>query len=290
MINYFDNSVRTSPINFLVIRISVGIYAIWKLLSYGFGYLDEWPTYFFESHLHGRLLFHPSILEWIEIEVGLVVLLLIAFMFGYQLGWSSFLAAFFLTHLTALHYTVTNSGSTFLPTIYLLILWGIYRDDDPYQVGADKSLQKQSSYDFSIMKWLLLIVGASYFFTGFVKITEAFWAWTDWRNLALLIHREALMHLEVLPSLGAWILNYPTLLWFSSIGTLFLELGFLIAILLKKIPLWPFLIGLFVFHAVIALTMNIFFFDQYIILALFLPWDQWISRNLRGRRLLESTA
>ena len=285
MINYFDNSLRSSPLNFIVIRIVVGVYAIWKLVSYDFELLEKWPRYFFENHQHGVLLAHPWVLQWIEIEVGIVIIMLIGFMIGYRLGIVTFIAALLLSHLTAMHYIVTNSGATFLPTIYLLILWGLYRDTDPYQIGKSKSELEADEFDFSILKWFLLIVGASYFFTGYVKVTSAFSAWLNWRNLALLIHREALMHLEVLPSLGAWLLNYPTLLWVSSIGTLFLELGFLIVILLRKIPLWPFLIGLFGFHAIIALAMNIFFFDQYILLALFLPWDEWIQPYLDRRNL-----
>jgi hypothetical protein len=287
MINYFAKCTRPSPLNFIVVRLLAGVYSIWKLLSYDFYRLELWPDYFFESHSHNVFLFAPNNLAWIEIEVGIMIILMALFMLGYRLGLVCFFAALILTHLTALHYVVTNSASTFLPTIYLLMLWGLFRHEDPYQFGQLKpDLKSSKEYDFSALKWLILIVGATYFFTGYVKFTNAFWAWMGWQNLALLIHREAPMHLETLPPLGQWLLHCPAILRLASVGTLILEVGFLVAILVKRVPLWPFVISIFVFHTVIALSMNIFFFDQYIILALFFPWDHWLAPLFQNKGIL----
>ena len=287
MINYFANPWRSSPLNLLITRVTIAIYAIWKLLSYDFARLQEWPGFFYEQHPHGDWVFNQVFLTNISIEVWLAILLCICFGLGWHTKIVAFILAVLLTHLTAVHYIVTNSAATFIPTIYLLVLWGVYIHTDPYQftfkMGFSTPAKDKVNFDMTILKWFLVIIAATYFFTGYAKVIKVGLPWLNPNNMAILIHREALMHLEVLPFAGNLLIDMPVMLAISAAGTLFLELGFLVAVLWDK-PLWPFFWGLVGFHTMIALTMNIFFFDQYILLALFFPWDTWLTSFKTNRK------
>jgi hypothetical protein len=281
MINYFSNQHRDNAFNLLITRVTIAIYIIWKLLSYDFHRLQDWPIFLYQNHPHGYFLIGSNFLEFIVFEVFLAIILCVFFGLGWQRKIVALLLAILLTHLTAIHYVVTNSAATFIPTIYLLVLWAVFEHTDPYQynfwTGFSRTDTVDSKTDMVILKWFLLIIALTYFFTGYAKIINLGWAWFDPDNMAILIHREALMHLELLPPVGQILIEMPMLLFVSATSTIVLEVGFLIAILINK-PLWPFLLGLLGFHTMIALSMHIFFFDQYILLTLFLPWDRWITR------------
>ena len=296
-VNYFADPVRRSPVNLLVARIGIGAYVIWKLLSYDFHRLHEWPDFVFRTHEHGVFLPSPNIVHYLQYEVGLAIVLMIAFAVGYRLRIVCSLAPAILLHLAAIHYVVTNSGTTFLPVSYSLVIWGLFRDDDVTTFDARRRKTPvlhavECEFAMRPLQWLLVVFAATYFFTGYCKLLNVGAAWVHPTNLQLMISREALMHLDELPNTASLILRYDWLATLSTLSTIVVECGFLIAVLTKRSITW-FVIGAAALHTMILLTMGILFFDQYVIMLLFVPWDELrfrLSMNRGGVAVTQSNS
>lgn len=268
-VNYLWEPTRDSPMNLVLARVVVSFYAIWKLLSYGWSGLTTWPEFVFQSA-------HPPVLIpieyiWVEVAIAIGALLLVAA--GRYIHIAGFTAALLLAHLTGIHYAVTNQASTFLPTIYFLILLAIYSDISSQTLSSPSNYDGDGAYALSPLRWLLLIVAGTYFFAGFAKIQSGVFAWASGDNIGRAIIWESTSHLDGYTGVGLWLLQNPVLLDIIGWCTIIFEVGLLIA-LLARLPIWPFVIGLLGMHFGIALSMQIVFFDQPILFALFLPWDR----------------
>lgn len=282
LVNYWRDDRRESTLNLVVARVGLATYAIWKLLSYDLTALEGWPAALYDAHSHGALRLPPGSLAGVEIELALAVAALAVFATGHALRLSAFVAALLIAHLTALHYVPSNAGSTFLPAVYFLLLWGLFADEDRPGLRP-RTARDGAPVRLSVLRWGQLVFAACYFFTGWAKLTKAGLAWAGPSNLALIIHREAIMHLDGVPWLGRLLIEHPPLAALSTVATLVFECGFLPALLLGA-PLWPFALGLLGMHTLIDFTMGIFFFDQYLIFALFIPWDRLQVRRIDARR------
>jgi len=288
-VNYFRERTRDSCVNLAVARVLVAGAALWKLLSYDFADVAAWPAPIFETDRHAYLFPGEAFLPLLPVEVAVAALCLLLFGAGWRMGLTAFASALLLTHLSALHYVPSNSASTWLPFVYALVFLGVYREHDRLRWDArsaggsgEDAGRADGSTDTVALRWLLGITAGIYFFTGVSKLTRTGLDWASAESLGLLLHREAVMHLNEVPPAAGLLLEHPALLWLSAAGTLVLECGFLVAVLLRA-PLLPFVAGLAGMHAVIGLTMEIYFFDQLLIYLLFVRWDA-LHRWLRGLR------
>lgn len=286
-INYWKDDVRESGINLAFGRITLCIYAIWKLLSYEWSGVQRWPLFIFEKSPQSHLVIGPSNLSYIWLEVVIALIMLFGVLVGYRLGLTGFLSAFILAHLSGVHYAVTNSSSTFLPVVYLLLFIALFRNTDKISADAVRKTRSQSleslntflkqerptTYPMPALKWILLTVGIIYFFTGFAKVKYGVFDWASGENLARTIQMDSLRYLRDVPTVGQFLINITPLAAVSAWASVILELGLVITIIIG-LPYWPFAIGLLGMHLMIDVAMNIFFFDQFIIFALFLPWDR----------------
>ena len=290
-LNYFSHPTRDSALNIAVARMLLALLAIWKLLSDSMESLPEWPAFLYQQHIHGTLLWFPEHVHYLFVEKWVALFLLVCFFVGWRIPLVSFLSALLLAHLSAIHYVVTNSGATWLPVIYVLIFFALYPETDEISVDGmrrawRRSLAELKEYLVSgtsparsmvILKWTLLVVGLIYYFNGYSKLAKAGIAWIAPEHLGIIIHQEALMLLNEIPLAGEWMLGSYWLLVVSTWATIILECGFVIVILFRR-SITLFIIGLAGLHAMIFVSMNILFFDQYLIFLLFLPWDRLFAR------------
>ncbi|MEX1112072.1 MAG: hypothetical protein WEC84_01300 [Candidatus Andersenbacteria bacterium] len=294
-INYFAEPERFSPFNLLVARVVLAAYAIWKLLSYRLGELQHWPDFLFEQSLHSPFLPFVSYREYLPYVQWTIAFLIILVAIGVWRKWAAFLAALLLAHTIAIHYVVTNSGATFLPVVYALILYAVFEFQDPYHrttladIGrrgwtrSKSFLQpgKASRYRLDWLKWMLVVIGMTYAFTGLSKMASAQVNWFSPYNLSRTILRENIMSFgELLPA-AALMIQSEVVLTMSTIATIIFEVGLILVIILRR-RIDIFVLGLLGMHVMIALTMGIFFFDQFILFALFVPWDALVHRFTRG--------
>ncbi len=282
-VNYLACPKRDTSFNVAVARVLIGVTCLWKLFSYDFAGVGEWPLVLFETSPHGAFLLGAPHLALLTAEVVLAAAALAAFTVGWQLALSSFASALLIAHLSALHYVPSNAASTWLPFVYAILLFGVYRDTDTLSLDARrcKAASRAPAGDTIILRWLLFLVAAIYFFTGYAKLRRSGIGWGVADNLGLLLHQEAVMHLGEIPPLALFLMDHPVLLGMSAALTLVLECGFLLAVVLR-LPITLFIVGLAGMHAMIAFCMGILFFDQFLIYLLFVPWDRVRAFAARG--------
>lgn len=297
-INYVGQSSRPTAINVAVGRLLLAFVVVWKLLSYDFENLGDWPGILFETHPHSVFLLGDAQASLYLVEMWVAVATTLLFAIGYRVALTGFVSALIIAHITALHYVPTNAGSTFLPFVYLLLFYAVYRDTDRLSYdnvkaqGARPLDDLKASLagpgpgpaDTTILRWLLIVLAAIYFFTGYSKLWRAGLVWGTAENLGLILHQEAVMCLDELPALGKVLMEQSWLRTIIAVGTLVLECGFIVAVL-ARLPVTPFILGLGGMHAGIDATMNIFFFDQYLIYFFFVPWDTLHARWSRDEDL-----
>ena len=289
-INYYANHSRDNPINIAVLRCFLGLYALWKLISYDFLKLHQFPSFLFTIHPHFPLLGSTIYLNYIWIEVLVTTILILLFIVGYKTAIVSFLAAMLLAHLSAIHYVITNSGATWLPVIYILILFAIYHRSDFISIDGFRrtrtiSIEKLNQnyhskpieYGHDICKWTLVTIAVIYFFTGYTKLKNVGIEWGYGDHLSRILVSVATKHLKTTPESTKVLLEFPILASIAGVLTLILEAGFVFVVLLK-LPITIFVFLLLGMHTMIALTMEVFFFDQYILFSLLLPYDRMYAK------------
>lgn len=289
-INYYLNPNRSSPVNLAVARILVGSWVLWKMWSSYWRSVSMWPAFATKSTIPFLTPFQQNF-ELLAFEVVVTSLCLLGVIIGYRLAITGFLSAVTIGHLSAVHYMVTNSSTTFLPAIYLILLFAIYRSEDVISLDSIRktkswslqelnsclqSTQRTTTYKLSALKWALIVVSLIYFFTGYAKISQGF-GWISGENIARAIVWESTARVNGFTPTTEFLFKHPTLLEIVAIGTVVLEIGLLAAVLFG-FSLTLFAVGLLSMHTGIALTMQIFFFDQYILFAAFLPWDKLLAR------------
>ncbi|WP_318570015.1 hypothetical protein [Salinigranum marinum] len=295
--NYWRNPDRASPVNLAVVRVLTGLYAVWKLLSYEWLALSTYPYVVFAESPHAYLV-SPVVLDVLPALVAVTVGLILAVVVGYRLAATGFLSAVLLAYLSGVHYAVSNQGSTFLPVVYLLLLFALFSSEDRLSVDAIRrtagwstaSLNRRlttdtpETYRHSALQWTLLVVAFVYFFTGLGKILDGGAQWATAGNLSRTILTDSYMYLDGVPPVGRFIIEHEVLALGAGAGTLVLELGFVFVVVLGA-PLWPAVVGLLGMHTFIAVGMHILFFDQYLLFTLFLPWDDIYGRLWRPEPL-----
>lgn len=302
-INYFAQSARATSLNLAAARVIICLYGAWKVATYPFADLAGWPAFIFQSHRIARFMTGGIQTGWIVSEQIIIVACLLLVAVGWRRAWAIPVGVCLLAHLSMLNYAVINE-KTFLPIVYFLIFYGLFRQTDSFtwdryressQRGAAElqaSLQNPrpaAGVELNSLKWFLVTLGLIYFFTGWCKIRigqlDQFAIWAAPENMRLILEHNALYHIHHVPPLMEWLRTHHWALWPMGLGTLVLELGFLIAILTgRRITLFMF--ALAAMHLGILLTMGLNYLSDMAILYLaFVSWDSLAARLSRGRSL-----
>lgn len=302
-INYFANDTRPSSLNLAVARVIVCFYAAWKVATYPFTGLADWPVFFFQNDAIARFTLFGLNAWWIATEQFLIVACLFLVAVGWRRVWAIAIGVCLLAHLSAINHAVINE-KMFLPIIYFLIVYGLFRQADSftwdrYRESAHRggtelqaSLQNPrgaTGVRLAALKWFLLTLGLIYFFTGWCKLRilhiDRFADWAAPENMRLMLEHNALYHIHHVPPLMEWLRTHEWLFLPMGVGTLALELGFLAAILARR-RITFFVLGLAAMHLGILLTMDLNYLSDMAILYLaFVPWDSLSARLSRGRSL-----
>jgi hypothetical protein len=235
------------------------------------------------------------------LEQGVAVVLLIMCALGFARAISSIGAALLLTHLEGICFAVENE-KTATNLAFFLILYCLFRHVD--SIGLDdflasrqqstgvlnselKENSRSKPVPLEVLQWFLLTLALIYFFTGFSKLQVGGWslAWGSWENIRLAIVHNALGRTLPISPLAEFLAGQPLLLALAGYGTLFLEAGFLVAVL-ARLPITPFFVGLAGMHAIILIAMDVdYFTDMAFLYTAFFAWDSVAGWLQRGQKL-----
>lgn len=298
IVNYWQDDRRATPINVAASRVFLGLYILWKTLSYDWQSIQEWPVRYIESY---EYLVTDTSARFLPIEAWIVAVLAVAFIAGYRIRLTSFLLASTLSHLALHRYVYNPNGGTqsFFVAVLFVVLYGLYAESDVLSLDGlrrtrelslarlNDHLQspRQGRHSMSILRWSLVIVAVMYFGSGLGKVISGpLLEWVQPDTIARFItHRKAID--GTARPVGEFIASSPVMSFLGAVGTIVLEFGLLTAVLFG-LPLLPIVIGLVGFHLVNALALGPFFFDQVLFLLLFLAWDTGYARIVSDRHLV----
>lgn len=283
--------------NLAVARVILAGYLVWKTLPY------DWPL-FVSAPFAGFETYRFVIPPWpvlLVVEKWLLVAILVAFAVGYRVRVTALAASLLVGHFAVIRFTLNTSGGAtalFFSAWYLLF-FALYAADETDGLSVDairrtgerpleelRSFLKSDtprSYAMDPLRWSLLAFAIIYFGAGLAKLTIGGIGWFGPENLS----RTFVFFDEVVgtPSgVGTVLADYPLAVSALAVGTVVLELGFLV-VLLAGLPVWPVVLGLLGMHASIAAIMGIVFFDVVPMFALFVAWDRLYARIVRTDRL-----
>jgi predicted DCC family thiol-disulfide oxidoreductase YuxK len=297
-VNYFADKARDTPINDTAARFVLGAYLIWKMSWYDWHEVLEAP--FVGTEEYAFLI--PPTADVLVFEKYLLVVTLLAFMIGYRVRLAAFLSAVLVGHLAGIRFAYNTSGgvTALFIALHFIVFFGIFAHRqagtvDAWRRTADESLDtlvsrlkasSRGTFSMDALKWSLVALAIVYFGSGWTKLFPGFrleWA-APW-NLSRIIRVHTHVHEQLyLPWFSDLMLQYPSLVGLSAAMTLVLEIGFLVAVL-AGVTLTPVVLGLFGMHAVVLLSLGIFFGDVYPFLLMFLSWDRLYGRVVRDREL-----
>lgn len=295
-VNYLRNRERESPVNVAAARVLLGTYLVWNVASYEWGELAGWHLSRGDTY---TFLLPPAQHLVLPAEKWLLVAALIGFTVGYRVGATSIVGAVLLAHLaTIMHmYSPVGRADAMFTSAHLLLFFGVYRETDLLTVDAVRSAGRRptaetaerikartdQSFTAVVLVLSLLTVAILYFGSAVYKarlgpLSEWTTAWNLGR-LSVLVQEE--LGYTVL---GRALLDYPVALWSAAWGTVVLEAGLLVSVLLG-LPITVVVLGLFGTHTIIALSLGPFFLDQFVFLLLFVAWDRLHARFALDRQL-----
>lgn len=153
------------------------------------------------------------------------------------------------------------------------------RDADRGQLRRTES---GAAYGFAL-KAMMLVVGLAYFFPGAWKVSIGWDGWFTGTNLSRLILGALYGHEP--SAFQRWMLGQPTLLFLGTIATIVFEMGFVFAILFRRIRPFAALAGLG-FHNAIGLLMAIPFGSLQICYVIFFDWRTILAHRRTSRLTL----
>lgn len=296
MINYFAQDERPTPINSAAARILLSLFTLWTLVMYEWAVFPLWPSPIGDMLSVFR---HPAIfvhVEWIAAVCGLLVLSVLV---GYRVRLTAWGAAVLLTYLGSVRHVYQPSHtSRILTTAALLfILIAVFAQEDKITVDQIRRTREwelnsltshletaTGQYRHRALKWGLVVIGFFYFQAGFTKLV--FGKPIEWVQPASL-GRYILFRLngDGTRFLGEFMLEYPLLLTTGAVMTILIEVGFLLAVVLKR-RVWPFFLGVVGMHISIMFSVGPIFVDQLILLGVFAPWDSILEKFQSEERLV----
>lgn len=282
-VNYHADAERTSPLNLAIARVILGGYLAWKTMWYDWGVVSNTP--FRATDSYAWAIPPESVLV---VEKYLLLVALALFAVGYRVGLTSFVSAFLVSHLAVVRFSLYMGGNTtslFLGA-FVLIYFGLYRHQD--SLTAD-TLRRTRSMDIDSLRGhleqvpknafradplrlLLVTLGVVYFGSGLDKILKGGAAWFGPENLSrTIVTWSSFEGTPIGP--GVFLLDYPILATIASIGTLVVELGLLVAVLLGVSLTLP-MLALLGFMVTIPLTLGILFVDVFFLIGMLFTWDR----------------
>lgn len=297
-VNYVDDDRRSSPINLAVARLLIGFWVVWKTVWYDWSQHVDTPYRATAGASYEWAI--PVSAPWIlSVEKWLLIGLVVLFAVGYRLRVTGLASAVLLGHLGTVRRTLINSGesgSLFIGMFVLLFLT-LYADHDVLSVDGvrrtgDRSLQSlvtrlkstdDRQYRMPGLKYPLLMLAILFFSSGLSKVVSS--------GLIGFVAPENLSRLVLVRSYAhPWhdvqllVVDYPFLSALGGIGTLVLELGFVVAVF-SGVGFVPVLLGLVVFTLSNAVLLGIFFIDNLFFFGLFAAFDRGYARLARDREL-----
>lgn len=295
-VNYFSDHERSSPINLAAARAVLGGWLIWKTIMYDWRLFLEVPVYLTPEFAWAVPPTTPALL--LTIEKWILIGLLAAFVLGYRIRLTALVSALLVGHLGTIRATQITSGETeaLFIGVYFLIFFALFADSEGLSIDQLRAARRDSaerlrsrlqsggkSYEMSALKWSLVVIALIYFGSGFDKIFHAGltnptleFATAD--NLARIITLRSPDH-----PFG-FLLEYSILVRAGAVGTLVIELGFLIAVLVGT-TITPVILAFVAFTVSNVFWIGIHFVDVYFIVAVFAAWDAGCARVVSDREI-----
>lgn len=295
-INYVSDPERDSTINIAAARGILGFWLVWKTAMYDWPLFLAVPVYQTPEFAWAVPPVAPGLL--LTVEKWLLIGLLVGFVVGYRIRFTAGASAFLLAHLGTVRATQIGSGETeaLFIGVYVLILFGLFPESNVLSVDFLRRTKHESlatlrrrlgpdgtSHRMPALKWSLVVIALIYFGAGFEKvfhdgITNPSLGFATAENLARIVttyRPDGPLN---------FVAEYPLLMRAGGIGTLVLELGFLVAVL-AKLSITPMILGVLAFTASNRLLLGIHFVDVYFLLLLFAAWDVGYKRLIRDREI-----
>ncbi|MFP8955178.1 DCC1-like thiol-disulfide oxidoreductase family protein [Natrialbaceae archaeon A-CW3] len=286
-INYFADDTRSSPINLAVVRVLLGAYVLWRVVSLDWGFYQEWPRHFNPpiAFLHQDIF-----LALLGYQQWMVAALLVGFIVGYRTRWTGGLASLLLMHMLSVKSTLYLAGTveSLFVCAYIILMFALFHDtdDDVLSVDAIRQTGEQSlselnaflksdperTYRMTVLKWSLLAVGIIYVGSAWGKFLNGpIDIWLSGTEL----QRDILFSQEVTGierPLAEPILANDFLSWAGFVGTALIQVSLLIAVVLG-LPITLSALGLIGFHLGVIAMLGLYFIDMILVLSLFAAWD-----------------
>lgn len=286
-LNTFDRIIFDS---FVLSPEALGLYRIFYALFFllfgvpNFTWISNYPAAFYNPplvSLHTFFTSFPSYGFLFIISVGTCVLTTLL-LFGYKTRLSSFLLALFIFTGKSFAYSFGKIDHDFLIWIIPLIMsfsnWGA-----AYSVDAKAKLQDRKVESWPVVL-LALVLCMAMFSAGLPKLIEG---WLDVSTHAVRGHFLREYYLNERQELLAPFflnLNLPMVWEFFDYSGVFLEIGFLFAIVRPNLFRF-FIVCAIMFHLFNYLMLNIAFTVNFVLYLLFIDWRMIINK-LRKHNIL----
>jgi predicted DCC family thiol-disulfide oxidoreductase YuxK len=271
-----------------------------------------WKTIWYDWYRHvdipygGMSSYHswwaiPFSKPWIlVVEKWALIGFVFLFVVGYRVRFTGIASSLLLAHLAIVRSSLVGSGETqslFIGAL-IVLFFALYAETDHLSIdgirrGSGRSVEsfadrlkstEEHSYPMPAMKYSLLLLAVLFFSTGFSKVLDGngtgFFASDNLTRLVLIRSYVYPWH-----DVQLLVVEYPAVGVLGGIGTLIVEMGFIVSILLG-IGFVPFVLGLFAFTMSNVLFLGIFFVDNLFFLGLFAAFDRGIARIQRDRDLV----
>ncbi|MFC7020864.1 MULTISPECIES: thiol-disulfide oxidoreductase DCC family protein [Haloarcula] len=301
-VNYFADEERSSPVNLAVGRTILTVWLVWKTAMYDWNEFFEVPFFLTPEFTWAVPPVAPGL--FMTVEKWVLIGLLVLFAVGYRIRLTGGLSALLLAHFGTVREIQNNSGESqalFLG-VYFLVFYSLFsgthalsvdglRRTRDWSVDSLRSfiVSGRDSYQLPALKWSLLVIAMIYFGSGVNKLFPngpfgGFHAgYLGSVTLSrIIVVRDAFYQWHV--PIGPALVEYPALITAGSIGTLVVEMGLLVAVLLG-VTVTPFIIGLLGFQTGVLVLLGIFFVDTYPLLLTFFAWDRVYERVVSDRDL-----
>lgn len=276
-----------TPRNLAAARILISAHALWVLLSRDLAGIAAAPADFWTLTVPATrlryLLFpgHAGIEHAFQVVAALA---LVAAMLGVVPRVACLVAGVLLYHLAPLEtffWTPTAYARGFEISILALVTLSASRCGDALTVWPRRAMPAPSAeYRWPVVL-MQVFVAQLYVFAGWSKLHQHGLAWADpeyIRRWLLLLNQEE--QLVVFRRLGLWLASQPLACLAIGVGGFAMDLGFVLVLFSKRarMVLVPMAV---LFHAVIVVTMNIFFLNVPQLL-LFVDWEAVRRRRRPG--------
>lgn len=268
-----------SPLGLVAARILLSAQALWIVLSRpDLPELRGWPPEFWAfvdpvMRLRFGIVAAP---DWLERSLFLALHgMLVATLLGVAPRLAAFLSAVLLYHFAPFEEILvgmpyTSFGGLTLPVLGLFIL--------AFAEAPDRDAGRSPEYRWPLTL-LRILFAFSYLFPGLLKLRYSGLGWFTGPNISAWL----IANYGITQAPGAlWIASRPAVSWAVALGTMVLELGFVLVVLSRAaaLVLVPMAVA---FHLGIAWSVRYWFLSLPMLL-LYVDWD-WLDDRLRRRRL-----